>query len=310
VVKYINSSGTVLRNYEYDAFGEEANASATDANPFRYAGQYFDSETGTYYLRARYYNPALGRFTQADKHWNTGNMLYGDDPLMLTQYIAKPDMLAILQSGNLYSYCIGNPVAYVDETGHSIILTGIIVGAAIGAVVGGTATGIWAHNNSNENVSDNWGWYALAGAVGGGIVGGLTGWGAGKMVLSVSWTSKATQIVGASSVVLGNTFEKWFYKMYDIVKTNQQIVVKGIGRIDAFSKGMIYELKNYTWSIYPNSRLIKLASQFVEQAQRYMKIENIAGEKVKGLTFFFSSKPPQIIMSALEEIGVHIKWVS
>ena len=54
VVKYMNSSGTVLKSYEYDAFGEEANASASDANPFRYAGQYFDAETGTYYLRARY----------------------------------------------------------------------------------------------------------------------------------------------------------------------------------------------------------------------------------------------------------------
>jgi len=29
-------------------------------------------------------------------------MLYGDDPLMLPQYIAKPNMLAIMQSGNLY----------------------------------------------------------------------------------------------------------------------------------------------------------------------------------------------------------------
>ena len=66
VVKYMNSAGTVLKSYEYDAFGEEVNASATDANPFRYAGQYFDSETGTYYLRARYYSPALGRFTQQD----------------------------------------------------------------------------------------------------------------------------------------------------------------------------------------------------------------------------------------------------
>ena len=62
----MNSAGTVLKSYEYDAFGEEVNASATDANPFRYAGQYFDSETGTYYLRARYYSPALGRFTQQD----------------------------------------------------------------------------------------------------------------------------------------------------------------------------------------------------------------------------------------------------
>ena len=63
VVKYISGTGALLKTYEYDAFGEEVNASSTDANPFRYAGQYFDSETGTYYLRARYYSPAMGRFT-------------------------------------------------------------------------------------------------------------------------------------------------------------------------------------------------------------------------------------------------------
>ena len=39
VVKYINAAGAVLKSYDYDAFGEEVTASATDANPFRYAGQ-------------------------------------------------------------------------------------------------------------------------------------------------------------------------------------------------------------------------------------------------------------------------------
>ena len=53
VVKYINANGAVLQSYDYDAFGEEADPSTTDTNPFRYAGQYFDDETGTYYLRAR-----------------------------------------------------------------------------------------------------------------------------------------------------------------------------------------------------------------------------------------------------------------
>ena len=33
----------MLKSYEYDAFGEEVSPTATDANPFRYAGQYFDA---------------------------------------------------------------------------------------------------------------------------------------------------------------------------------------------------------------------------------------------------------------------------
>ena len=88
----------MVKSYEYDAFGEKSNASTTDANPFRYAGQYFDAETGTYYLRARYYSPGLGRFTQQDA-WG-----YGDpnDPLSL----------------NLYVYCYVNPVLYYDPSGR------------------------------------------------------------------------------------------------------------------------------------------------------------------------------------------------
>ena len=35
-------------------------------NPFRYSGEYFDEETGFYYLRARYYDPSIGRFLTED----------------------------------------------------------------------------------------------------------------------------------------------------------------------------------------------------------------------------------------------------
>ena len=135
VVKYFNASETVLKSYEYDAFGEEVDPSTSDTNPFRYAGQYYDTENGTYYLRARYYSPALGRFTQRDQHWNTGNMLYGDDSLMLSMYVAKPDILAILQSSNLYVYCIGNPVNQIDITGFWTVNISISLSPVFGSGV-------------------------------------------------------------------------------------------------------------------------------------------------------------------------------
>ena len=115
VVKYINANGAVLQSYDYDAFGEEADPSTTDANPFRYAGQYFDDETGTYYLRARYYNPGNGRFTQQDS-WG-----YADpaDPLSL----------------NLYVYCYGNPVKYYDPSGNIPLETVADVLGAVGSLV-------------------------------------------------------------------------------------------------------------------------------------------------------------------------------
>jgi len=36
-------------------------------NPFRYTGREFDTETGLYYYRARYYDPSAGRFLSEDR---------------------------------------------------------------------------------------------------------------------------------------------------------------------------------------------------------------------------------------------------
>lgn len=133
--------GSFSRNYSYDAFGNEldesgqpvstvtsfGNWTSSDANSFRYCGEYFDDETGTTYLRARYYDPTVSRFTQEDTHWNLGNSIYGDnprkmnensDPLGLNLYTYVPDVTAMMQSGNLYVYGMSNPLMYVDPTGE------------------------------------------------------------------------------------------------------------------------------------------------------------------------------------------------
>jgi len=110
----------------YDAFGNEVSPDARNTNPFRYAGEYLDFETGNYYLRARFFNPRTGRFTQADPHWNLGNMVFGDDPRIMNEredhwgrafYTTAPDPWAIMQSGNLYVYCGSNPIMFVDPSG-------------------------------------------------------------------------------------------------------------------------------------------------------------------------------------------------
>ena len=80
VAQLWGQSGTYKASYEYDAFGNERNPEKEDENPFRYCGEYFDLSSGTYYLRARYYNPNNARFLTEDTHWNTGNMIYGDNP--------------------------------------------------------------------------------------------------------------------------------------------------------------------------------------------------------------------------------------
>lgn len=97
VVQLLNQEGTVIREYSYDAFGNEINPDKKDDNPFRYAGEYYDKETASVYLRARYYSPASGRFMTRDTY--TGE---ADDPLSL----------------HLYAYCDNDGVNQVDPSGH------------------------------------------------------------------------------------------------------------------------------------------------------------------------------------------------
>jgi RHS repeat-associated protein len=92
VVQLVDSTGQLLWTYRYDAFGVEQEPSETDTNPFRYCAEYFDAETGTIYLRARYYDPVIGRFTT-------------EDP-------ARDGL-------NYYTYCVNSPVVLADFTGEA-----------------------------------------------------------------------------------------------------------------------------------------------------------------------------------------------
>ena len=103
VVQLANASGNVTKNYSYDAFGVEKNPDGEDGNVWRYCGEYFDVETGTVYLRDRYYQPKTGRFTQEDPYWRMQSLLEHDP-----------------QGLNLYLYCVNNPILYKDLTGLDV----------------------------------------------------------------------------------------------------------------------------------------------------------------------------------------------
>ena len=90
VLHRLDASGNMLRTYRYDAFGNEIDPEPLDTNPFRYCGEYFDREIGTYYLRARNYDPRIGRFTT-------------EDP-------ARKDL-------NYYAYGRSNPITFIDPMG-------------------------------------------------------------------------------------------------------------------------------------------------------------------------------------------------
>ena len=96
-VKYLQADDSV-NSYTYDAYGNTLSGEQTISNPYRYNGQYYDEESGNYYLRARYYDTSIGRFTQEDT-------VHGDATM--------PGTL------NRYNYAGGNPVMITDPSGHA-----------------------------------------------------------------------------------------------------------------------------------------------------------------------------------------------
>ena len=95
-----DTNGNCVASYTYNAWGEHTVTNYTSANigninPFRYRGYYYDTETGFYYLNARYYDPQIKRFINADSISYLG---FGEE----------------LQSFNLYSYYGNTPVMGYD----------------------------------------------------------------------------------------------------------------------------------------------------------------------------------------------------
>lgn len=97
-----DSGGTQKEVDSYYPFGraQTANSQAAFQISRRFTGQVLDAESGLYYYNARYYDPEIGRFIQADT--------------------VIPD-LSNPQSYNRYSYCQNNPLTLTDPSGHGVI---------------------------------------------------------------------------------------------------------------------------------------------------------------------------------------------
>jgi len=92
-VALTDASGTLLESVTYDAYGLPLSLSHL-GNPYFFTGREYDTETGLYHLRARSYDPRIGRFLQRDP--------LGD----------QPDI-------NLYRYVGNNPINRIDLLGLS-----------------------------------------------------------------------------------------------------------------------------------------------------------------------------------------------
>ena len=99
-------------NYDYDAYGNQKGNNSLDK--FSYRGYYKDSESGLFYLNARYYDSTTGQFTQQDP---------------------------VRCGNNWYSYCDGEPINRIDPSGccwghDDVHTTGTTVTYANGGVTG------------------------------------------------------------------------------------------------------------------------------------------------------------------------------
>ena len=105
IIAIADISGNLVAKYTYDSWGKLVSIKdsndvdkTTDenfigyVNPIRYRGYYYDSETGLYYLNARYYDPEVGRFINADE--------------------------TLAGGFNLFEYCTNNPIRFVDAKGN------------------------------------------------------------------------------------------------------------------------------------------------------------------------------------------------
>lgn len=88
-----NESQVVTHSYSYDPYGNVLASTEADFNPYRYVGQYgvaYETDN-LVFMRARYYDPTLGRFLSEDPVWAL----------------------------NLYPYADINPVRLIDSDGRS-----------------------------------------------------------------------------------------------------------------------------------------------------------------------------------------------
>jgi RHS repeat-associated protein len=104
------ANGAVSNAFAYDGYGSLVASNAAPQTAYLYSGERFDFDLRQYYLRARYYNPTVGRFGIMDQFDGTPN-----DPLNLHKY----------------AYCQNNPVNGRDPSGNETLVS-LTMSLAIG----------------------------------------------------------------------------------------------------------------------------------------------------------------------------------
>lgn len=279
IAAILDSNGNVVVKYKYDAWGNHAalylnkvndkeqyseadeaafdenyakNKTLAELNPFRYRGYYYDTETGLYFLKTRYYDPEVGRFITID------DISYID-----------PETINGL---NLYAYCGNNPVMRVDENGNAwwqsflsalaiiavvaaVVAVTVVTGGAgtlIGAaVIGGTiaagadALGQVVFKNKTLTSLD---WGSVGISFASGFIGGLIPGSGALSVVGSAFASSVTEnallaVAGRGAFSIGKII------LDTVLSIGIDYALKGIAKgVKKELRGMLEEGPNYsTW---------------------------------------------------------------
>ncbi|MDD6212329.1 MAG: hypothetical protein PUB22_04200, partial [Clostridiales bacterium] len=267
VEKILNSQGSELVTYIYNAWGKPISIQDTSPNqigsinPIRYRGYYYDSETGLYYVSSRYYDPEIGRFISPD----TIDVLTAT-PMGLTDK-------------NLYAYCDNNPVVRVDCGGDfwETTFDVISLGASIVEVC--------------VTPTDPWAWASLVGD-------------AVDLIPFVTGVGEATRAVKTTIKVVDNTSDvvtsaKTIYRTADaasdirkatgsyeiLYKSGYNYIGKGGFKraiTSAMEKVAMYgdEVSSIMWKSAPNSR-----AAFIDEYLMQKRFGGVQSNKKSLLTY-------------------------
>ena len=200
VAAILDSSGTMVASYNYDAWGSctvynSSDAAIGDLNPLRYRGYYYDAETGFYYVSSRYYDPELIRWISPEPNIYMGGF----------------DSGAGLIGYNVYAYCANNPVGYFDYSGEFVIST-LMICVGAGMILGGSVGGILGNAYANSKGYTGWDkTRAILVGVGiAGVAGGVIGYFVAPAIISFTGVAGVSVTSGGISTIaaLGTDFGK------------------------------------------------------------------------------------------------------
>jgi RHS repeat-associated protein len=143
-------AGAIVELYAFDAYGNAIGFTPSVAlTEFLYSGEQFDSKIGQQYLRARYYDPATGRFNRFDPFF--GNL---NDPQSLHKYL----------------YTHADPVNGIDPSGNMSIGMAISIAVNVGKVAAtGAAIGVGINVIRNIALGNAWHQEIVSAAISGAI---------------------------------------------------------------------------------------------------------------------------------------------